>query len=394
MNLALRLAAAAATIGRTMQPSLNPAAPVAELSLRGYVRRGLQTFGICLVVAAVLVAMDHGRVVENVVYSVCIGMSCWLLIDVCRALIAHLARSRYPQTLLATYGWPGWLRMSLIIVVGVALGFALGVSLADLVLGNPLPALRPSRWRAYLFALTITVVASVVSTYFFKTRETLASVRAEAEAARRVAAEHQLKLLESQLEPHMLFNTLANLRALIAVDPPRAQAMLDRLIGFLRATLNASRVGMHPLAAEFERLADYLALMQVRMGERLQIELDLPDALASRPIPALLLQPLVENAIKHGLEPHRGGGRVSVRASKEADGRLRLAVHNTGAALPEEASPAAGQDATGFGTTQVRERLATLYGSAASFTLAPAPDGGTLAVLLLPEQTEQKATPA
>lgn len=391
MKLVPRLAAAAATIGRTMLPSppLNTAA-AAELSLRRYAQRGLRVFLICLAVAAVLTTMEHGRWVENIVYSVCIGMSCWLLIDVCRALIARLARNRYPQTLLATYGWPGWLRMSAIIVVGVLLGFMVGVSLADLILGNPLPALRPSRWRAYFFSLTITVVTSVAVTYFFKTRETLASVRAEAEAARRVAAEHQLKLLESQLEPHMLFNTLANLRALIAVDPPRAQAMLDRLIGFLRATLNASRVGMHPLSAEFERLADYLALMQVRMGERLQVELDLPASLAGQPVPALVLQPLVENAIKHGLEPHRGGGRVSVRASREEDGRLKLAVHNTGAPLP--AAPAAnGNDGSGFGTTQVRERLATLYGDAASFTFAHALGGGTLAVLLLPAQAATKA---
>lgn len=365
----------------------------ADLTLRGYARRGLQTLLICMVVAAVLTAMDHGRVLENVVYSGSIGMSCWLLIDVCRAVIAQLARKRYPQTLLATYGWPGWVRMSLIIVVGVSLGFVLGMGLADWMLGNPTPTLRLSRWRGYLFGLTITVVTTTVSTYFFKTRETLAGARAEAEAARRVAAEHQLKLLESQLEPHMLFNTLANLRALIAVDPPRAQAMLDRLIAFLRATLNASRVGMHPLAAEFERLSDYLALMQVRMGERLQVELELPEALASRPVPALVLQPLVENAIKHGLEPHRGGGRVSVRASMQADGRLRLAVHNTGAALPEAPLPI-GQDGAGFGTTQVHERLATLYGDAASFTLAPAPEGGTLAVLLLPERTAPKAATA
>jgi sensor histidine kinase YesM len=376
-----------------MLTSPTPHGAAAELTLRGYTRRGVQTLLICMVVAAVLTAMDHGRVIENVTYSASIGMSCWLLIDVCRALIAHLARKRYPQTLLATYGWPGWVRMSLIIVVGVSLGFVLGMSLADWLLGNPTPTLRLSRWRAYIFGLTITVVTSAVSTYFFKTREMLASVRAEAEAARRVAAEHQLKLLESQLEPHMLFNTLANLRALIAVDPPRAQAMLDRLIGFLRATLNASRVGMHPLAAEFERLSDYLALMQVRMGERLQIELDLPDVLAGRPVPALVLQPLVENAIKHGLEPHRGGGRVSVRASTAADGRLRLAVHNTGAALPD-ARPAAGADGSGFGTRQVRERLATLYGGAASFTLSPAAEGGTLAVLLLPAPTAAKETTA
>jgi hypothetical protein len=96
------------------------------------------------------------------------------------------------------------------------------------------------------------------------TTERLASARAAAEAAQRQAAEHQLRLLQSQLEPHMLFNTLANLRVLIALDPPRAQAMLDRLIAFLRSTLQASRAGTHTLADEFARLDDYLGLMAVR----------------------------------------------------------------------------------------------------------------------------------
>ena len=213
------------------------------------------------------------------------------------------------------------------------------------------------------------------------TRERLNHARAEAEAARRQAAESQLRLLQSQLEPHMLFNTLANLRVLIGTDPPQAQAMLDRLIAFLRATLSASRTGAHPLATEFERLADYLALMGTRMGPRLQSTLDLPDTLRQLPVPPLLLQPLVENAVKHGLEPHVKGGRVEVRA--RVDGQtLVLTVRDTGAGLRDGTPP----EGTGFGLVQVRERLHTLHGAAASLVLAPAHDaeGGTLATIRLP----------
>src|SRR2546428_7082195 len=129
----------------------------------------------------------------------------------------------------------------------------------------------------------------------------MAGMEPNEKAAKHSAAESKLKLLESKLEPHMLFNTLANLGVLIGTDPPRAQAMLDRLIAFLRATLEASRSGSHPLAAEFARIADYLELMQVRMGARLRSRLELPDDLAALPVPPLLLQPLVENAIQHGL---------------------------------------------------------------------------------------------
>jgi sensor histidine kinase YesM len=226
------------------------------------------------------------------------------------------------------------------------------------------------------------------------TQERLASARTQAEAAQRQAAETQLRLLQSQLEPHMLFNTLANLRVLVGVDPARAQAMLDHLIAYLRATLGASRTAAHPLATEFERVDDYLALMAVRMGPRLQVLLDLPEDLRALSVPPMLLQPLVENAIKHGLEPKVQGGRIEVRARREGT-TLRLTVRDTGVGLQEAASPPLapsapaahpGSNTGGFGMSQVRERLATLYGGQASATLAPATDadGGAVVTLLLP----------
>ena len=133
----------------------------------------------------------------------------------------------------------------------------------------------------------------------------------------------------------MLFNTLANLRVLIGLDAPRAQAMLDHLNAYLRATLGASRAPWHPLSAEFDRLADYLALMAVRMGPRLQVVLDLPDELRRLPLPPLLLQPLVENAIKHGLEPKVAGGRIEVGARRDGD-MLELSVRDSGVGIDGE----------------------------------------------------------
>ena len=207
-------------------------------------------------------------------------------------------------------------------------------------------------------------------------------MQSQAQAALRVAAENQLKLLESQLEPHMLFNTLANLRVLIRLDPARAEAMLDRLIAFLRATLVASQTGAHSLTAEFARIDDYLALMQVRMGPRLRTRLDLPPELANLTLPPMLLQPLVENAIKHGLEPKLEGGRIDVIARRQGD-VLLLTVRDTGIGLAQTGSAA---DGTRFGMRQVRERLATLYGDAAALTLAPAtdPEGGAEAAIRMP----------
>ncbi|MDQ1260375.1 MAG: histidine kinase, partial [Pseudomonadota bacterium] len=192
---------------------------------------------------------------------------------------------------------------------------------------------------------------------------------------------------ETQLEPHMLFNTLANLRVLIALDPARAQAMLDHLIAYLRATLSASRATLHPLADEMDRLRDYLELMAVRMGPRLAYALEVPEALHAIPVPPLLLQPLVENAIRHGLEPQVEGGRITVRACTDANQRLVLEVCDTGAGLaPGAPTTPAAPSAPGrsFGLAQVRERLATLYGDQGTIELIAQPAGGTCARVQFP----------
>jgi LytS/YehU family sensor histidine kinase len=179
----------------------------------------------------------------------------------------------------------------------------------------------------------------------------------------------------------MLFNTLANLRALIGVDPVRAQAMLDHMIAYLRATLNASRATSHSLQAEFDRIQDYLELMAIRMGPRLKFTLDLPGAISQAKVPSLLLQPLVENAIQHGLEPKVGGGEIRVAARREGDAVV-LEVCDTGVGLSGH-GPAGGK---GFGMTQVRERLSTLYGPRASIEFGNVDTGGCRVVIRYPFQ--------
>ncbi len=194
----------------------------------------------------------------------------------------------------------------------------------------------------------------------------------------------------------MLFNTLANLRVLIALDPTRAQAMLDHLIAYLRATLTASRATQHPLADESDRLRDYLELMAVRMGPRLRYTLDLPEALRQVPVPPLLLQPLVENAIRHGLEPQVAGGQHHGAGQRAAQGTRHTAGNShaiPGAGSDRQrrgpgpgAHPATDTTAsnTHFGLAQVRERLATLHGSAGTLDLIAASAGGTSASVRFP----------
>jgi sensor histidine kinase YesM len=217
-------------------------------------------------------------------------------------------------------------------------------------------------------------------TYFFLNQRQLAAEKQRAEVALRQAAESRLKLLETQLEPHMLFNTLANLRILISLDPVRAQTMLDHLIAYLRATLSASRAHKHTLRQEFDRLQDYLELMAVRMGARLQFSLSLPPELATQEVPPLLLQPLVENSIQHGLEPKVEGGSVTVSARREGD-NLCLEVIDTGLGWDTSTNIAAAQ---GFGLSQVRERLSTVYGTTGTINLVAGHAGGTCVAVTFP----------
>ncbi|HKU00675.1 MAG TPA: histidine kinase [Paraburkholderia sp.] len=326
--------------------------------------------------------------VSNLKYSFSITLCIQTLIEGGRYGLAALMKRRAgcePPQAGAQRVWPGWPLMAPWLVFSVIVGYFAGHALGDRLAGVHRDAFAFFRNADVLLpAFGPTFALSIGCTWFFYARGRLAAMEARTQTALRAAAENQLRLLVSQLEPHMLFNTLANLRVLIGSDPPRAQAMLDHLNAFLRATLDASRSDSQALSAEFARIRDYLELMQVRMGPRLHATLDLPEAFAALPVPPLLLQPLVENALKHGLEPSVAGGEIEVAARREGDA-LILSVRDTGAGLAsgpaDETRPG-----TRFGVSQVRERLAALYGDAARFELTSPADGrgGTLATVRLP----------
>jgi hypothetical protein len=363
-----------------MTPALSPSAAAAPRH-GGFLRRGLRTLGICVAIAAVLSGWMNYSFLSSLVHSLTIGLLCWLTIDLGRQPLARWKhRHAAPGSPESLSDWPGWPLMLPLIVVGTIFGFTVGSTFAGWLTGHHSGGFFRGGPLQAFWLFVGALMPGLLITYYFYSRETIAAKEAAVQTAQRQAAEHQLKLLESQLEPHMLFNTLANLRVLIALDPPRAQAMLDQLIAFLRATLSGSREAAHPLRAEFARLADYLALMEMRMGPRLRTRFELPAELSELPVPPLLLQPLVENCIKHGLEPSVDGGRIDVSAVRDG-GMLVLRVRDTGIGLHDSSV-----EGTRFGLVQVRDRLAALYGARASLTLAPAGDaeGGMLATLRLP----------
>lgn len=352
------------------QPSLFTAPPrFHSQNLRDMLRHGLITAVFCCIIAAALTITQGGSWSNHLVYSLAIGTISWLCIDGGRLLLAGRHEILWPK---GPWGF-------VLVAIGVTVGFLVGNLIGDAWSGAPMLDFLDFGGHKLATAVVITITATIGMCFFFYSLGRSKHLLGQIELERRNAAEARLKLLETQLEPHMLFNTLANLRVLITIDPPRAVAMLDRLNSYLRMTLSGSRALAHPLSAEFDRLADYLELMSVRMGPRLHYTLDLPEALRDTPVPPLLLQPLVENSIRHGLEPKVEGGQITVRAHRDAD-QLVIEVSDTGVGL-DAAPPSEG---SGFGLEQVRERLATVYGAQGQMHLAAAPDGGTCATLRFP----------
>ena len=351
-----------------------------KIDWRETLRHYLLVVAFCFGVAAVTSTIWPNKTYLNQLgYSLSIGSTIWAVVEFGRFAVR---RADDPG------GWPqGWRGVALT-AVGIVTGFVFGSMLADTFLAGGTYASWMENRRDQQLSWLITLIAGVLGSYFFYSRGHRSALAARVNAAERDAAEARLKLLETQLEPHMLFNTLANLRALIATDPPRAIAMLDRLNNYLRATLNGSRALAHPMSAEYERLSDYLELMAVRMGERLRFRLDLPADLRDQPVPPMILQPLIENSIRHGLEPKVEGGEITVRAQRSTNGdQLLIEVCDTGVGIDDDKqeAPLLHDETSGsFGLAHVRERLTTVYGPRGWLELGPLPSGGTRALLHIP----------
>jgi signal transduction histidine kinase len=203
---------------------------------------------------------------------------------------------------------------------------------------------------------------------------------------RRLAAEVQetearLRSLQAQIEPHFLFNTLAHIQRLAQVQPKRGRAMLRDLTEYLRSALPQMRQTASTLGRELAMARAYLNVQRTRMGERLHVEIDVPDALADASLPPMMLVTLVENAIKHGIGPKREGGTVRIGA-RAAQGRLQIDVSDDGVGLRLGTG-------TGRGLANTRARLATQFGAAGVLEIGTRDGGGVCALLALPYQPSE-----
>ena len=218
----------------------------------------------------------------------------------------------------------------------------------------------------------------------------VATEMAESEALKRQVIEARMAAMQAQVEPHFLFNTLASIDHLIETDPPRASKMQKNLIALLRASMptmrEANAQGSRDLGRELAMIRPYLEILKVRMEDRLVTDIRVNEGLMSAEFPPMMLQSLVENAIKHGLEPKPEGGSLTVSA-EIVHGKLAVKVADTGLGFGK--APTAG---TGIGLANIRERLQLLYGNKASLTVAENPGGGTAVTITVPYSSHSGET--
>ncbi|WP_017052361.1 histidine kinase [Vibrio genomosp. F6] len=241
-----------------------------------------------------------------------------------------------------------------------------------------LAQLRPVVFLGFIF--------TIVCFYYFYTKEQQLVAERELEAMKRKQSEQekalvisQLKQLQSQIEPHFLFNTLATISVLIETDSDKAKLMLQKLTELLRATLNSTRHQQTTIEQEVALVQAYLEIQQVRLGQRLTFSIQTETVDVSRSLPPLLIQPLVENALTHGIEPLAQGGNIALEI-RQSDDQIMITVSDNGAGF----NPNLKTSGSGIGLDNIRQRITTLFGEQASMSVKEQSSGGVSAILVLP----------
>lgn len=229
------------------------------------------------------------------------------------------------------------------------------------------------------------LIFTAVCFYYFHTNEQRILSEQALEVAKRKQSEQekalvlsQLSQLQSQIEPHFLFNTLANISALIELDSDKAKLMLEKLTDLLRGTLKTNRAPLIMLHQEIELLSAYLGIQQIRLGDRLTYEIDnqLNESIS---LPPLLIQPLVENAITHGIEPNANGGQITIRFAKKEE-ILKISISDNGLGLKETCST----KGSGMSLTNIKQRLHDLFDGSASLAIIENEHSGVRAEISIP----------
>jgi sensor histidine kinase YesM len=297
----------------------------------------------------------------NLVFSQCIGLSIYAVNATVMCRITDKRRR--------------WIVLALTFPASIMFGITLASWITGV--GN---WSDPRAWVSVVIGLFFGGIGGI--TYFLSER--IEQLDAEVKQRQLVQSESEkreleahLKLLQAQIEPHFLFNTLANVSSLIESDPAQAKRLLERLNDWLRVALTRARSEHTTLADELTLLENYLQILSMRFGERLRWRIDATNEARRAPFPPMLLQPLVENAVRHGIEPNLDGGTILIHAEMK-DAVLRIAVCDDGTGLSDEIKP-------GTGLLNVRARLKALYGTTGRLTLESNAQGGVTATMEIPQ---------
>jgi sensor histidine kinase YesM len=274
------------------------------------------------------------------------------------------------------------LRSIVICIIGSGCGYLAGSLIGPLIVELCLSVkiVFPTfAIRNVVFALTFGVVASYIFyslAHFRTSAELIQKERFNRLASEKEALEARLRLLQAQIEPHFLFNTLSNVLSLIDTNPAQSKSMLSDLIQYLRTSLSRTLPAVTTLGQEADMIRAYLDIQKVRMGDRLSFTIELPDALNQFPFPPMLLQPIVENAVEHGLSPRVEGGTIKVKAS-ERNSAVRIEICDTGNGFPTI-------EKSGVGIANVKERIRLLYGDKGSLVIEENMPHGVRAMIEVP----------
>jgi sensor histidine kinase YesM len=274
------------------------------------------------------------------------------------------------------------------VMIGIVGGTLIGLQIGSFALQQIFSVALKQQDKNLLQAVILAITFGSVISYLFYSRyrlraseEVIQQERIKRLSSEKEALEANLRLLQAQIEPHFLFNTLSNVLSLIDTDPANGKSMLVDLIHYMRTSLSRTLPEATTLDQELDMIKAYLNIQKIRMGERLYFNIELPDDLRKHPFPPMLLQPLVENAVKHGLEPKMEGGGITIKGL-ERDNLIRIEVIDTGLGFPSF-------EKAGVGIGNVRERIKLLFEEKGRLIFEENKPSGVRAIIEVPKHDVQ-----
>lgn len=350
----------------TDKPNIEQSAPSSRIHIKA--RESVRIYVWVIIISILLAVFNSLTVMSKSVFlytliiSLCVGFTIYHLI----VLLFWLFKPEEDNRLL----------IALILIISVVGGAVISAQLSGFIMRYLFsPEIVPWNPQNYFGIIVNLSGVGGTITYIFYSRVRFKSVRevAEKERINRLASDKEtleanLKLLQAQIEPHFLFNTLSNILSLIDTDPSKGKSMLLDLNNYLRTSLSRTLPETTTLGQEIEAVRAYLNIQKIRLGDRMNFTIDVPGNLTKHPFPPMLLQPLVENAVKHGLEPDEKGGEISISVHEEG-GFIRIEVVDTGLGFTSF-------NTQGVGIANVRERIKLIYGEKGRLIMeANTPDG-------------------